>query len=50
MEKDHQTAIEKFLKREFPEIVKNQPHDPIFIPDTYLYGNMTEKVSWCFKI
>ena len=43
---DPQEAIEEFLKREFPQILEsqNQPHDVIFIPDTFLYGPIAKKV------
>ena len=43
---DPREATEEFLKREFPQILEsqNQPHDVIFIPDTFLYGPIARKV------
>ena len=41
-------AMNKFLEREFPEILKvanGESHQVIFIPDTYIFGDLTEKVS-----
>ncbi len=33
-----------FVAREFPELL-SCPHDALFVPDTYLYDGMTEKVK-----
>ena len=41
-------AMVKFLEREFPEVLKvseGESHQVIFIPDTYIFGDLTEKVS-----
>jgi hypothetical protein len=39
-------ATNEFFKREFPEILesKNKSHDAIFVPDSFLFGDITEKV------
>ncbi len=44
---DADEAMEIFLKREFPQILarESNPHDVIFIPDSFDYGNMIKKVS-----
>jgi hypothetical protein len=41
-------AIEQFLKREFPEIIQREskPHNVIFMPDTFIYKDLTEKVDF----
>jgi hypothetical protein len=41
-------AIELFLNREFPEILKreSEPHNVIFMPDSYIYNDLTEKVAF----
>ncbi len=46
---DADEAMEIFLKREFPQILarKSNPHDVIFIPDSFNHRNMIEKV--CYK-
>ena len=41
-------AMDLFIKRELPEIldIKNgSSHNVLFIPDTYIYNGITEKVS-----
>ena len=41
-------AMNKFLEREFPEVLKvseGESHQVIFIPDNYIFGSLTEKVS-----
>ena len=41
-------AMQRFLEREFPEvlnILKGESHELIFIPESFIYGNLTEKVS-----
>jgi hypothetical protein len=42
-------AIELFLEREFPTILKreSEPHNVIFMPDSYIYKDLTEKVAFC---
>jgi hypothetical protein len=40
-------ATNEFFKREFPEILESKnksPHDAIFVPDSFLFGDITEKV------
>jgi hypothetical protein len=39
-------AGELLMKREYPEIFNSitKPHNVIFMPETYLYGQLTEKV------
>jgi hypothetical protein len=39
-------AGELLMKREYPEILNSttKPHDVIFIPESYLYGTLIEKV------
>ncbi len=39
-------ATEVFLKREFPQFLKSttQPHDSVFIPDSFIYGGIAAKV------
>jgi len=34
------------MKREYPQILDSttEPHDVVFIPESYLYGGLTEKV------
>ena len=32
-----------FIEREYPEILKDE-HDPVFIPEAYLYDTFTAKV------
>ena len=39
--------MDKFLEREFPEVLnisKGESHEVIFIPDSYIYKDLTEKV------
>jgi hypothetical protein len=40
-----QTAIDIFLEREFPQLLKCQaePHEAILVPDSYIY-KIAEKV------
>jgi hypothetical protein len=41
-------AMDIFIDREFPEILevlKGASHDVKFIPPSFIYGNLTEKVS-----
>ncbi len=41
-------AMEKLLKREFPELLKAKDgghHQVQFIPDSFIYGKVAEKVS-----
>jgi hypothetical protein len=40
-------ANEKFIEREFGSLLDcdQVPHDPIFVPDIYLYQEMTNKVT-----
>ena len=40
-------AMSKFLDREFPEVrdvTKGESHQLIFVPDSFIYGDLTEKV------
>ncbi len=39
-------AIQAFMKREFETILNREktPHDVIFIPDTFIFRDLTEKV------
>ncbi len=39
-------ATEVFLTREFPQILQSatQPHDAVFIPDSFVYGGIAAKV------
>jgi hypothetical protein len=39
-------ATEVFLRREFPQFLKSttQPHDSVFIPDSFIYGGIAAKV------
>jgi hypothetical protein len=41
-------AGELLMEREYPQILKSgtTPHDVIFIPEVYLYGNATVKVKY----
>ena len=43
---DPETATIEFLKREFPQILESgkEPHQVLFIPDTFLYGDIARKV------
>ncbi len=36
------------MEREYPNFTKD-PHDILFIPESYLYGKLAEKVSICKK-
>ena len=39
--------MDKFLEREFPDVLnisKGESHEVIFIPDSYIYKDLTEKV------
>ena len=39
-------ATQKFLEREFPELLNCQSakHDVLFVPDTFIYGEVAKKV------
>ena len=40
-------AMDKFLEREFPDVLNisdGESHEVIFIPDSYIYKDLTEKV------
>ena len=42
-------AMEKFINREFPDVLEiktGSSHDLKFIPDTFIYKNLTEKVKY----
>ena len=41
------TAMDEFMKREFPDILNfsEKPHDVVFIPDTFQYGSAAKKVK-----
>ncbi len=43
-----QEAGELLMKREYPQILESAttPHAVIFIPEVYLYGNATERVTY----
>ena len=45
--RDPETATTEFLKREFPQLLKSEkePHPVLFIPDTFLYGDIAKKVT-----
>ncbi len=45
-------AGELLMKREYPQIFKSAttPHDVIFIPEVYLYGNITERVKYYIHV
>ena len=44
-----ETATREFLKREFPQILESEtkPHTALFIPDTFIYGDIAKKVNIC---
>jgi hypothetical protein len=44
---DPREAGRLLLQREYSEIAECQkkPHDPVFIPDSYLYEGLVEKVT-----
>jgi len=39
-------AMDYFLQREFPTIFSynEEPHEPVFIPDVYIYGKLASQV------
>ena len=39
-------ATQQFLKKNFPKLLecKSAEHDVLFVPDTFIYGRLTEKV------
>ena len=41
------TAMDEFMKREFLDILNfsEKPHDVVFIPDTFQYGEAAKKVK-----
>jgi hypothetical protein len=41
-----ETAINLFLEREFPQLLKCQtdPHEAFFVPDSFVYGGIAAKV------
>ena len=45
-------AMEIFIQREFPKIQKlvqdHQSHKVLFVPDSYLYKEWTEKVNYLY--
>jgi hypothetical protein len=43
---DPETAINLFLEREFPQLLKCQtdPHEAFLVPDSYCYGGIAAKV------
>jgi hypothetical protein len=47
---DPQTAIDIFLEREFPQLLKCQaePHEAVLVPDSYIY-KIAEKVLFLDK-
>ena len=46
IKEDQKTAYNEFIKREFPQVLDCDliPHDPIIVPEAYLYQGMTQKV------
>jgi hypothetical protein len=49
METKHpETAINLFLEREFPQLLKCQtdPHKAFLIPDSFIYGGIAAKVTF----
>jgi hypothetical protein len=38
------------MRREYPQILNSAttPHEAVFIPEVYLYGNITERVKYLF--
>jgi len=49
--KNSKSEEKDFIKEEFSEIFsrKEKPHDVVFIPDTFVYGDLTKKVSRILK-
>jgi len=41
-------AMDYFLQREFPKIFSHneEPHEPVFIPDVYIYGTLASEVHY----
>jgi hypothetical protein len=48
--KSPEQATEVFLRREFPQFLQSttQPHDSVFIPDSFIYGGIAAKVFRTF--
>jgi hypothetical protein len=44
--KDPATAIEIFLKREFPQLLNchEEPHEAFLVPDSFIHGGIAAKV------
>jgi len=42
---DPSQAADHFLEREFPQLHKEDPHPPLFVPDTFIYKHFPEKVT-----
>jgi hypothetical protein len=50
--KSSDEAMDLFLTREFPEILgikEGKSHNVMFIPDTFIYKGLTEKVTDILK-
>jgi hypothetical protein len=47
-----ETAINLFLEREFPQLLKFQtdPHEAFLIPDSFIYGGIAAKVILIFYL
>jgi hypothetical protein len=43
-----ENAINLFLKREFPQLLKCQtdPHEAFLVPDSFIYGGLAAKVPF----
>jgi hypothetical protein len=42
---DPSQAADHFLDREFPQLLQEDPHPPLFVPDTFIYKHFSKKVS-----
>ncbi len=42
---DPSEAADHFLDREFPQLRQEDPHSPLFVPDTFIYKHFPEKVT-----
>ena len=51
---DAEEATQKFLEREFPELLKCEiaKHEILFVPDTFIYGEVAKQVifDYCIKV
>ncbi len=46
---DPSEAADHFLDREFPELLQEDPHLPLFVPDTFIYKHFPEKETRVIK-